>query len=323
MAMKEYVKKIAIDLGSANLKIAGEVSGKMQFKKIKSKVSLDAIDDNYTVTLNNRTLYFGVGDSLVQQDKTNREYIEETILLAVHEIYGAQKEPVLIDLAIGLPLNLYKSENKKEYFDTKLHSMKANIIAGFVNGDEVFVKLNTIKVFAEGYSGFMALHEKMDTSAPFMIVDLGYRTTDVLSIDIDDEGEMVISGYKTFDTGMLEVFNDIQKAFLNDTGSNTPVSTIENCMVMGHKIKVDREKVDVHDWFSEGSRTIKTLFKDVELHFPDFKNRDIYLVGGGSYLVDEIIKFMIEKDGVGFDTQLVASQDELIYCNVMGYFIQL
>lgn len=327
MSMKEVkkvnVKPLAIDLGSKNLKIVGEVDGILKFKKIKSLATTDSIDDNYVVSTPNRTLYFGTGKSLIQQDKTKREYIEETILLAAHEIYGATEDVTRIDLALGLPLDLYKSESKFESFDLKLRNIQSKSIVGKVNGDDMIVKINTIKICAEGYSAFMSLHEKMDTSSPFMVVDVGYRTTDILSIDIDDEGEMVIGNYDTINLGMFEVFEDIKKAFMNDTQSTMPAEAVESRVLYSPMVKVGFETYDIRDWIKYGSETIKEVFKQMQLRFPDAANRNIYLVGGGSYIVNDVVEYMIEEKLLDFGTQLIGTLDELIYCNVAGYYMQI
>lgn len=318
------IKKLAIDLGSANLKIAGSVNGEMVFKKIKSLATTDSIDDNYVVSIDDNTIYFGTGNSLIQQDKTKREYIEETILLSVYQIYGEIESSFRIDLALGLPLDLYKTENKREEFEAKVRSLQSKVLFGCVNGHEITVKLNSVSVFAEGYSAFISLHEKMDTESPFMVVDIGYRTTDVLSVDIDNEGELTIGNYTTVNYGMLEIFEDIKKAFMNDTGSTMPVSSVESRILFAPKVKVGNSKtVNIKDWVKYGRNTVGEIFKQIHLKFPDLPNRNVYLVGGGSMLVDEIVKHMVEENMVEFDTQTVGTQDELLYCNVAGYFMQL
>ena len=331
MAMKEFKvntnmaqpKPIAIDLGSKNLKMVGNVNGELKFKKIKSLATTDSISDNYVVSTPTRTLYFGTGKSLIQQDKTNREYIEETILLAAHQIYGSTGETLKIDLALGLPLDLYKSENKYESFNMKLKNIQSNTIAGSVNGEDMMVKINSIKICAEGYSAFMSLHEKMDATSPFMVVDVGFRTTDILSIDIEDDGEMVIGNYDTINYGMFEVFDDIKKAFMNDTGSVIPADSIEDRILYSPMIKVGFEMHDLRNWIKYGKETIKEVLKQMQLRFPDAPNRNIYLVGGGSHIANQIVEHMIEQNELNFGTLLIGTLDELIYSNVAGYYMQI
>lgn len=322
-AFAKGVKRLAIDLGSANMKMTGEVEGEMKFKKIKSLVTNDSIDDNYVVVMNDKTLYFGTGNSLIQQDKTKREYIEETVLLCAHEIYGATENTLRIDLALGLPLDLYKSESKRESFELKMKAMQSKTLSGYVNGDEMFVKINSITIMAEGYSAFMALHEKMDTTSPFMVVDIGYRTTDILSVDIDNEGVMTIGNYTTINAGMLEVFEDIKKAFMNDTGSVMPATSVESRILSSPKVKVGFETFDIREWIKYGKNTVSEIFRQTQLRFPDTANRNIYLVGGGACIVNEIVQHMVEEKMLDFDTQIIANQEELIYCNVAGYFMQI
>jgi len=318
------VYRLALDLGSANLKIAGQIGNEVKFKKIKSKVSLDALDTNYVVKLGDRVLCFGVGDSLIQQDKTQREYIEETILLAVNQIYGDFDGILKIDLALGLPLDLYKSQNKREYFEMKINSMLTKTLSGQVNGQDVFVKINSFKVCAEGYSGFLALHEKMDITTPFLIVDAGYRTTDILSININQEDkELIIGNFKTINTGLLEVFEDIQKKFLNDTGCNYTAEVIEDRILNAPMVKIGLDSVNMKDWIKYGEHTVKEIFKTIQLSFPDMNSRNIYPIGGGAYTINDIIEYMLSEGKINYKTEIIGTQNELIYANVAGYFFQL
>lgn len=317
------VKKIAIDLGSANIKVAIMDGDEYKFKKIKSKVSLNAIDTNYVVSTTSNTLSFGTGESLIQQDKTKREYIEETILLATSLMF--EDEGVIkIDLALGLPLDLYKSEKKREDFDIKLQGMKNKPISGNVNGRDIIIKINSILVCAEGYSGFLSLNNKVDKKSPFIIIDTGYRTTDILSIDINhEEDELVIGKFKTFNQGMLEVFEDIQKQFLNDTGNNFPAEVIENRILYSPTLKIGQETLDLKSWIKFGSQTIKEILRSLELTIPDAMSRNIYLVGGGAAIFDEIVKYLNENGSTNINTQMIGTIDESIYANVTGYYMQL
>lgn len=330
MAFKEQavVLDIALDLGSSSIKICGEVNGKSVFKRIVSKVSFNSTDDNFVVERNGRTLHFGVGSSLVRQDKTEREYVEEQILLAVNQIYGESVGVTKIRLAIGLPLDLYKSEPKREKFESDMRAIQANKLIGTVNGALMTIQLEKVIVCAEGYSGYLALAHRVETQLPFIIIDMGYRTTDVLGITPNGE-EMVIDDNTTINTGMREIFGDIQKQFLNDTGKNFPVDIIENAIIKDLEIKVQEgqefKRVKIKDWVHYGSRTLKPILTELELTFPDIFSRDIYLVGGGATIVDSIAKSITadKEDKMMLETILVSSQEDLTFCNSAGYFMQL
>jgi len=324
--INDTIYKLAIDLGSANLKIATKIDDKeYKFKKIKSSVSTNAIDKNYVVSTSSNTLYFGVGDSLIQQDKTKREYIEETILLAASLMFEDIEGVLKIDLAIGLPLDLYKSENKRAYFDSRLQNItNGSPISGNVNGKDIIVKVNSTIICAEGYSSFLSLNNKMNVTEPLVLIDSGYRTTDILAIDISNEDkELIIGDFKTFNKGMLEVFEDIQKQFLNDTGHNFSIETVENRILNSPTLTIGNDKIDIHNWVKYGAHTVKEILKLIELAIPDVASRNVYLVGGGSVLFKEIIDFLNKDGQTDIKAELVGNIDELIYANVAGYHMQL
>lgn len=324
----DEVKKLAIDLGSANLKIAAKINGEYRFHKIKSRVSINAIDTNYVVHTSNNTFCFGIGDSLIQQDKTKREYIEETILLAASLMFGDNLDDgvVKIDLAIGLPLDLYKSPSKLESFEMKINAMTNKSISGNVNGKDIVVKVVSYKICAECYSGFIALNHRVDSTIPFVIIDSGYRTTDVLSVDVrpvDGKPEFIIGEYKTFNKGLFEIFDDIQKQFLNDTGLNYDINIIENRILNSPMMKIGERKVNIGDWVEYGRHTVKEIIKSIELSIPDVASRNVYIIGGGASLFNEISNGLCRAGETIVDTQVLGDIDQLIYANVIGYYMQI
>lgn len=318
------IKKIAIDLGSSSLKIVGKVNGESKYKRISSKVSLNAMDTNCIVETTTRKLYFGVGTSLASNDKTSREYIEETILLATQQIYGDEIDGMItLDIALGLPLSLYKSEGKRNAFDSRLKNITNKIISGTVNGQEISIKINSIHVYAEGYSAFIALYEKIVDTTAFMILDIGYRTTDIISIDVTEDKEYIISNYKTINKGMMEVLDEMGKKILSDIGYEWSADTIENKLLYSPKIKKGIETYDINDFIDTAGSVVKSILNEMLLYFPDAESRNLYLVGGGSCIIDNIVKNLIEKKEINCDTLLLGTQSELMYANVEGYFIQL
>ena len=320
----DNVRKIAIDLGSSNLKIVGLLNNELKFKKLKSKVSLDSMDKNYVVSTSQNKLCFNVGDSLIQQDKTKREYIAETVLLAVNLIYGAGK--FNIDLALGLPLDLYKSNYKKQSFENKLQSIFSSPLKGKVNDEDMEVTVNTYLVCAEGYSSFLSLSNKLDFSTPIAIFDMGYRTTDILMIDFDLDTKIPsISQYGTINQGLYEVFDDIQKKFLDDTGILLENNIIESRLINAPKVNTDEGVVDLNDWIKYGSHTIKTIFNTMNLRYNDIYDRTIYLVGGGAFIVNTIIQDMLTNNTIDKRTtvKLSGTLNESIYANAVGYYHQL
>lgn len=323
------IKKLGVDFGSKSIKICGEVKGETVLKQIKSKVKMNSRDTNYVVERDGKVLCFGVGEPLYRKDKTRRPHIEEQVLLAVHTIYGAQPVEIDLELAVGLPLDLFGAEEKKDAYEIELLEKFKAPLEGTVNGDFMRVKVSKLEICAEGYSGYVAICNKIKPTRPFVIFDMGYRTTDVLAITPDGD-ELNIDSYTTENKGMLEVLTDIQRAFLNDTKERFEVDTIENAILNNPKIRVSVDgvgtEVDVMEYVTAGEETLKPILYKLEAsEIPDIFSRDIYFIGGGATLLNTISEHITkdENNNLVLYTKLISNQQDLTYCNCVGYFMQL
>ena len=81
-------------------------------------------------------------------------------------------------LAVGLPIKTYKLFGTS--YQEKLNEIVK--IEGFVNGEKVSLNVDSVLVCAEGYSSLFSLEESISQMAPTLIVDIGYKTSDALSV---------------------------------------------------------------------------------------------------------------------------------------------
>ena len=76
MTAKALTKKIGIDLGNGSMKfVGGESVDKLKFACIPSLATTDSDDNNHVIIIGEEKVHFGVGDPLIEQDKTKRKYI--------------------------------------------------------------------------------------------------------------------------------------------------------------------------------------------------------------------------------------------------------
>lgn len=295
------------------MKISGLIDGKIQHKLIKSMASTNGIGESKAVELNGRKIYFGVGSPLIKKDKTEREHILESIMLAAYEIYGHLVKEFEIELGIGLPLNQFKSSAKDDY-KRKLEKLYLNQkIKGKVNGYDISIKINFIEIYAEGYSSFASLYDYFEKNIQFLIVDIGYKTTDVIGVGIEDE--LIIDGYESVNKGVLEVVNSIKAGFYNDNKIEYPVETIDNALINNLPLKVGFKKISPK--YEYGTEVVTEIFNKIETDFfPDMRARNIYLIGGGANLIYNIIKDKL-------DVNILEDKEQSMFANADGYLIQL
>ena len=319
--------KIGLDLGASNIKMVtykeNKEDKKFYFEKkiIPSLVTNSGIDNKYLVKSDESSVYFGVGESLALLDKTERPYFLETVALAIKELYEESDEVFNVELGIGLPLNLYKS-NKKEDFEKEINSKYGkNKLNSFIVGDKnIEFKLSNIKVYAEGYSAYYALADKI-TSPSFVLVDIGYKTTDIIGVSIQSEKNAIVDGYLTINKGMLEVYTEMCKEFLDIEKTAFIPKKLEQRLLYIPSIKIKEKTIektiDLNDYIKYGKIVVDDIINQISLKFTDINIREMILVGGGATIVNKILK---EKNNLNLN---ILDKDESLYANATGFFLQL
>lgn len=325
--------KLAIDFGSANMKMAGLINDVIQKKIIKSFATTTQVQEKNLVEYEDRKVYFGVGYPLVKKNKTERNFIIESILFATNAIYGELDNNFEIQLAIGLPLDQFTSESKNEYLEDLQKNYLNKTITGKVNKKDITIKITYINIYAEGFSGFMALIDNIDTKKPVLIVDVGYKTTDVVGIKNDIfENELSVDNYGSITKGMAEILQDITNQFNNTTKANYNIETIEDAIINNTQIRINTDKgmesKNINQWLKYGNEVLSYIFNEIEIkYFPDWRNRNLYLIGGGVEVINYIFNEMNNTDkSKSIETERFTNNKEnniLMFANVKGYLLQL
>jgi hypothetical protein len=325
--------KLAIDFGSANMKMVGIINDDYQKKIIKSLATTNGIGDKNAVELNGRKVYFGIGDPLVRLNKTKREYIIESVFLATNAIYKELDNDFEIQLSIGLPLNEYMSP-QKDIYKAELENLYLNKqLIGCVDENEIKIKVTYLNIYAEGYSGFIALMDNIDTTLPVLIIDIGYKTTDIVGIKYDSfTNELMVDSYGNIPNGMLEILKDITKQFNNDNKTNISVNIIEDALVNNTDIQVytdkGRETRKLSQWLEYGDKKLMSILNEIEVSFfPDMKSRNVYIIGGGVEIINYILGEISNKNkSDSIETEKFKNNKEndiMMFANVKGYLLQL
>lgn len=321
--------KLAIDFGSANMKSIGMINGTEKRILIKSLANIDGMNDKFIVEFNNRKINFGVGVSLVKREKMEREFVIESVFLNVYEIYGEIDNEFEVDLAIGLPIIQYKSNSRIKYEEELRNKYLNKKLTANVDGQDITIKIKFLKIYSEGYSGYVALYDEFQKDIPFLLVDIGYKTTDVIAISKNKTtNKLMIEDYESINKGMLEIFTAIQNKFYDDTGMNYPPETIENAIIDNRQLKTydsDGVKIaETRQWLKYGSKVLTDIFNSIEIKFPDMKTRNIYLIGGGVEFIQRILN-QISKDDKQktLDVEVLINTEQSMYANAIGYYMQL
>lgn len=300
------MKKLAIDFGNSSFKIVGE--GKkpldLHYKTIKALATTDSEDTNHVVTINNQTVYFGVGSPLVSADKTERAFIAHSILLAAYEMYGQGNHE--IKLGTGLPIHLYKV--KGEEYKEQLESL--GTITGKVGKDEVSVTLKSVDVFAECLAAFISLMPEIPKTNPIILVDIGLGTTDYIGCSVVG-GKWKIDGSDSIDKGMYSCLDEVKKPVYKNTGIMLTVEQLEERILDKGIVKGTLIK----EHYKAASDIVSDIFRRINIKFNDMAARDIYVLGGGAELFANVSKLENIKQ--------IEVENKRIYSNAVGYFLQI
>lgn len=309
-------KNLAIDLGASNIKIAGMVSSKIKLDKIKSLATTYGKDTKNTVILNGHKYHFGIGEPLIVRDKTKRKLIEESILLSYYKIYGkTKKQGQDVNIAIGVPINTYLSDNKLKTFNETLDELRNLTLDGIVNNENVTLKINDIKVYAEGYSAFSVIANDIDITNNNIIVDIGYKTTDVIALQIVNGEWEIISNF-TISKAIWDIFMEVSKA-LFDIGIELSPEQIEQRLLNAPNLTLGDTKIDLNKMLLNGLPVVEYIYNQLDLQIPGLNTSNIYLIGGGSIFFNYIL------DNKYPNVILLDNENSLIYSNVIGFLQQM
>lgn len=299
------MKKLGIDLGNNSIKAAIVVDGEVKKALVKSLATTDSDDLNNVITYKGINVHFGVGAPLIENDKTQRRYLEESIMLMTHALYGPGEHE--IELGCSLPINLYKLA--KDDYKEKLEAIKE--LSGKVNGCDILIRLKRVEIYAEGLSAFYALQPEIKKEN-ILFIDIGFRTTDILSIGVVN-GKWKMEGSKTIGKGAHDLIEQLKGPAYTAKKIFFTTEQLDEYIVNDQLIG----EYDLKSDFIAFKPIVTSVMKEIEQYFNDVRVRKLYFLGGGSKL------FTSQLPGEGFDYTLLENDQKLIYSNAVGNYLKL
>lgn len=303
--------KLGLDLGFSNMKMTSIIGGQLVSKSIRSLADTKGFDNENMVNIDGNEVYFGVGSSLSPSDKTKRRYVRESLLLAVYKMFGSQQDTVNLELAVGLPLDLYKSKRKEEY-KAELQELLKGTINGFVAGKPISVVVTRLKICAEGYSAFVALKGELEGNE-CVVLDIGHGTTDMVYM-VRENGKWMVERFDTVPSGFGDIYKAVLDKHLNSGGSPLDLETVEKRIVRDLDIKNNNGMVKMRDYLTVAQPIVKSILDRVSNQFDDFDSIECWVVGSGSHLLAPYIDLEKVK---------VFEGNKAMYSNSVGYYCQL
>ena len=262
--------------------------------------------------------------------ETDRKNARTMLLLntAIQLVTEGSNKPVI--LSTGLPLSFFEEEQSalKQYIENKENQQPLKWLSGANVGQTIKTDIHKALVFPQGASAiFTALnnHEgrmnypkMMFKRSLIALIDIGYRTTDFMVVELDERmtpkpsanlsDSIANIGISNFHDKLIEVF----KA---ETGaSSIPSNIMENLLDDG-QVYFNKKHYDFNEAIVEikndlASKIYNDIFNKWRDNIGFFSG--IFLVGGGSILLQESLQAQ-------FKEQDIIRIKEAQFANVIGY----
>lgn len=198
-----------------------------------------------------------------------------------------------INLITCIPASQYKKKDELQKYLEK--NNKKSII---INGKKRTIILENISVLPESYS-FKAdgkLMNRINRNVDTVIIDTGGFTTDISLFD----NNMNLKDANSINLGMLNLYQD-SREYLN-------VQYDLNISLEDAKDIFDGNKQLLNSDFSYKSEIVKrfivNLINEIKILYPNLKNSNLILVGGGSNILYPTMKKLYSQTIIDDDVKL-------------------
>lgn len=214
---------------------------------------------------------------------SRRDY--NRLVLSALGVLGVPKPDTTdVDLAIGLPLFVFFQPEERRAVQQQLAGLRAWAQVGDIGG---YVNIRDVKVYAQAVGAYVtaAGDAASATQGPVGLLDVGYRTTDYLLLNLTPVGPVpdeTRSG--SVDAGVGTAIEGVARAVGDATGVLVPTGMIESALGASGALMVRGKRYDVKEMMAQeaeslGGRIVDQVRRawDDRLDFLDA----LFVAGGG------------------------------------------
>ncbi len=289
-------KNLTIDLGNGWIKYRNH-SGEL--KKLRATTLLENtmydMEGRHSINIyndsDNSDIYYLIGEAdgnyCADARRYRREEYKALLLTAIGlSLMGEIDASFDVKLALNLPLRLYK-EGKIE------HYLAENLTGSYhfkVDNREFNISIAKIFCFPENL--VISLLDKKDVAMKNVFVDIGNGTVDLLFTEDSRLGTL-----KTEYTGIASLYTTIYEK------SQLPVNMIEKYWANLSQVPIRGNSINAENikksCIKEYALNIVDLIESANKGTLDDINK-IYLLGGGSHLIDDELQSVVDQQVVPF-----------------------
>lgn len=278
---KESSIMVTADVGSFNIKLDSGLVVENRFEETEE----ENVFEYETIEFEGKKYKQGKGAFDNNPVKADRNYLVPLLFtLGKAGISGC------INLIMHLPATQMAKKDevvetlkgKTFKFTTKTDGKKASTRT---------VTFNKVAVLKEGFSSFYSLPKRNE--GLIAIIDIGGRTTDVFTFIDGKENKST-----SIPVGTIKVFNEMV----------SQLATTRECKVDEIKMLLDKKLIDIKEFDSIIRQRYNDLLNDLKLEFPNLRDFNIKLCGGGSEFFRDCFKETFENVSV-LDNYLTSNVD--------------
>lgn len=339
----EKIEHVAVDLGYGYVKAISSRTGKrVVFPTLVGRghdLSLSGVFgskkndiENISVTYRGEKYFVGkLAESesrsvsrVFEKKRFNHQYTKLLLNVAILLVTDGTVNEV--NLSTGLPLDFYNQQ--KEQFKRSVIGLQPSVKwnNGSFKGQEMAININDAVVLPQGVSaifsalvnqeGKYAYPDLMKSGNLIALIDIGFRTTDYIVIEIQDDGSFHpntgLSG--TIDEGVSGLHYQVRQHYKSITGGSELNEYHLSRILKSKNIAIKGRNVDftnhIQSSKSEITNNIADQLKSVWAEQFELFNA-IFLAGGGGKLFnEEIQKHFNNRAEIISDSQ---------YANAIGY----
>lgn len=272
------VSILATDIGYGHTKYAFNNELRKFPTILKETMEYDSIGEQESVSYKNRT--YIVGDAAIHLPQhiqsTSEGFLFNYAPIFLYETMRQLNYPK-IDIAV-VSLSLLEYKNKKADFE--------KICSEFTINGKTFKQ--DVIVLPQG----VGIWYTMDTPENALIIDIGYNTIDVLTID--NAKPKAVASFGIRDNGVMTLVANV-KNYVEEKVNATIEEGLANKILQKGSFKFERREYDIHNEISKMQQSYTNRILELVLNDTRIKNISKYtdhliIAGGGAYYIDPEIK---------------------------------
>jgi len=303
-----------ISSGDTNLKFISIVGEPVSdFARTAAVSSMNELLNALAITYNGKKYYVGrnaivnTRNGRISLRQSNNDDIQTKIkiMTALGLLTNEDQTDAEFDIVVGLPVLEYKNSHEKLYNLLVNGNHPFEFIMHYGNNEVLKkIKLNNIKVISQGEAAFYSYIIDLDgeiiksraenVAGVVMIVDIGYKTTDIVTME---NGRYIEPLSDQLNKGVSQIHQEVLRLTMEQHNVKKELKDMDDIVRTG-KLFHNRNEYDMSNIIREAA---KPFAEDIVENLYTINNGDlgslqtILLTGGGAEIVFPYIKDILKQ----------------------------